>query len=262
MDPEQIDAALETETLEIDGKQVEARLDKDTNTITIARPEGMTDDEFTQFQKDISEGTKLAPLYYGKLNDLNRRKAELDAETLKVKAEKEAAPATPDPITPADIKPLWQELGLESEDDLEDYAADNPGKFMAAATAHATQSARAEAMKSIADMTEKTSAAQKMQTLENQIRSAGHDPDEVIAFARQNQMPFGDSAYEYYCMVHADKVNPIIEAQIQAQKAHINYVDPTHFRLKPNYKPEELKSLPDAELEALITHAKEIVRSR
>lgn len=253
----------EPQTIEIGGKQIQVSLNETTNTITIARPEGMSDADFEAMKNDISTGNKLAPIYYAKLNELNRRRAELDAETQKVKAEKLNKPADQGKGEEQEkIKPLWEELGLSSEDDLEDFAADNPSKFISAATEHAAKVAKAEARAAIAEVSTKTEQENRTVMLEQKIKAAGHDPDEVEAFARQNQMPFGEPAYEYYCMLHADKVNPIVEAQIKAQQAHINFVEPTHFRLKPSYTREEVNELPDDQLDAFIKHAKEVAGSR
>jgi hypothetical protein len=240
---------VETEEIEINGTPVVVEQTADTLTVTL--PEGLDDTAKEELRKSIEGGnvSKLVAAW----NRKNQLKNQELAEIEKLKAEFSQPKPTPDtlPKQPDTTeKPLWKQLGLESEADLDDFAADHPARYMKALSDY--NAAETERKMEIKLAQERVLREQEyaQNTLISNIRARGLDPAEVQAFATYYGMPLSERALQLYLQQHADKSNPVLAAQVAAQKAQINYVEQSHYRHKGNLTQQEMDSLSDEDLAA------------
>lgn len=248
---------VETEEIEINGTPVVVEQTADTLTVTL--PEGLDDTAKEELRKSIEGGnvSKLVAAW----NRKNQLKNQELAEIEKLKAEySQPKPATIEPPkqhTDTTEKPLWKQLGLESEADLDDFAADHPARYMKAlADYNAAETERKMEIKLAQErvLREQEYAAN---ALINNIRARGLEPADVQAFATYYGMPLSERALQLYLAQHADKSNPVLEAQVAAQKRQINYVEQSHFRHRSNLSAAEIAQMSDEELEAYQKHMME-----
>lgn len=244
---------VETEEIEINGTPVVVEQTADTLTVTL--PEGLDDTAKEELRKSIEGGnvSKLVAAWNRKNQIKNQELAEIE----KLKAEFSQPKPTPDTLQKqpdTTEKPLWKQLGLESEADLDDFAADHPAKYMQAlADYNAAQTERKMEIK-LAQERVLREQEYAQNTLISNIRARGLDPAEVQAFATYYGMPLSERALQLYLIQHQDKSNPVLAAQVEAQKRQIHYVEQSHARVRGNLRPDELAQLSDEELEAYRKH--------
>ena len=216
---------VETEQIEVDGKLATVSLSAD-DQITITRPEGLSDDDFAAWKQQVETGSRLVGTWNKKNFEANQRIKSLDQREAEL-AEREARlgkhKETPEPDD--GIAPIWKRLGLESEDDLADYMADNPVKYHKEMTALIREETAAEMKRQLGTVEQQTKLAAQEQILSDRIRAAGVDPRDVQNFARHYNMPYGQGAFELYASQNQIKTDPILNAQLEAQKRQIKYVE-------------------------------------
>lgn len=216
---------VETEQIEVDGKVANIALSAD-DQITITRPEGLSDDDFAAWKQQVETGSRLVGTWNKKNFEANQRIKSLDQREAEL-AEREARLGkhkdTPEPDD--GIAPIWKRLGLESEDDLADYMADNPVKYHKEMTALIREETAAEMKRQLGTVEQQTKLAAQEQILSDRIRAAGVDPRDVQNFARHYNMPYGQGAFELYASQNQIKTDPILNAQLEAQKRQIKYVE-------------------------------------
>lgn len=246
---------VETETISVQGKDVtiEKALD---NTIAVRLPEGLDPDEKDKFIRSVEEGSKLVGAWYRKNQEANEKERTL-AEREAQLAEREKALSTgkTNPEPAEEIMPIWKRLGLKSEADEDDYAIDNPAKYQKAMREFLQEEARITARKEYEAISAKTQQLTQDQHLERRIKEAGADPENVKAFAQYYNMPYSDKAFDLYARQHALKTDPIIDAQLEAQRKQVKWIEPgdqreiqsivSKFKTNPD-------SLSEAELDLLI----------
>ncbi len=248
---------VETETLTVDGKDVTIERSGD-DTIEVKLPEGLDNAEKAEFIKKVETGSKLVGTYYRKLQETNEKLQSIEARE-KALEEREKALGTKTSPDTGEIDPVWKRLGLESEDDEEDFAVDNPVKYRKALADYLKQTARQEALKEIEQRDTKTKQELQEQVLSQRITAAGADPQDVKAFAKYYDIPFGEKAFELYARQNSLKTDPIIDAQIEAQRKQVRWIEPgekldiggliSKFRSNPD-------SLTDEEVDTLIAARK------
>lgn len=214
---------VETETLTVDGKDVTIERSGD-DTIEVKLPEGLDPAEKAEFIKKVETGSKLVGSYYRKLQETNEKLQSLEARE-KALEEREKALGTKTSPDTGDIDPVWKRLGLESEDDEEDFAVDNPAKYRKALADYLKQTARQEALKEIEQRDTKTKQELQEQVLSQRITAAGADPQDVKAFAKYYDIPFGEKAFELYAKHNSLKTDPIVDAKIEAQRKQVRWID-------------------------------------
>jgi hypothetical protein len=251
---------VETEEIQVKDTPIVIERQAD-DTLNIHLPEGLTDDEKAEYKTLIETGevSQLVKALHRKNQIENEKLAEIE----KIKANLTAQPEPKEkqkqePETP---QPLWKQLGLESEADLEDYAVDNPVAYTKALATATTKQELAEYQRNLNTELETRLAKQEQEfaqkTLIQSIQSQGFDPLEVQAFAQYHGMPLSQKALNLYAQVHRDKSNPVLAAVVEAQKKQINYVEQAHFRHKGNMTPEEVRNMSDEELASYAKYKKD-----
>lgn len=215
---------VETETLTVDGKDVTIEKSSD-DTIEVKLPEGLDNAEKAEFIKKVETGSKLVGSYYRKLQETNEKLKSLE-EREKLLEEREKALGTKTSPDTGEIDPVWKRLGLESEADEEDFAADNHVKYQKALAAYLKDTAKAEAIKELEQRETQSKAEFQEQILTQRITAAGADPQDVKAFAKYYGLQFGERAFELYAKHHSLKADPIIDAQIEAQRMQVRWIEP------------------------------------
>lgn len=242
---------VETEQITVDGLNVTIERNPD-NTIQVRLPEGLDEAKKADFVKQVETGSKLVGSWYRKNQEANEREKAL-AEREKAIEEREKALS--EGKTTQDDIPLWKKLGLESEEDVEEYAIDNPAKYAKALHDHTIALARAEARKEFELQDQRTRQNMQAQALSQRIAQAGADPKDVEAFAKHYGMPFGEGAFELYAKHNSLKYDPIIDAKMKAQSKQINWIEPGNHQdvqgliHKMRTNPD---AMTDAEIEAVI----------
>lgn len=252
---------VETEEISVNDTPITIERQAD-DTLTVKLPTGLDDTAKEELRKSIETGnvSKLVAAWNRKNQILNEEKAELeklkaDLANPKPKEEK------PTQDTGTQPEPLWKRLGLETEVDLEDWAADHPAEYTRAlAQDEARKTLEAHTKKVEAEMEAKLAKLkqeQSIQTLTQQIASQGYDPLEVQAFAKMNAITDLSKAFSLYQKLHADKSDPVLRARAEAQTKQINFIEQQHYRVKANPTEAELKNMTDEELKAYYEYAKE-----
>ena len=255
MDPEMMNnQAVETEEIEVDGTPVV--VEKTGETIQVRIPEGLSEEQKEKLRKELEKGhvSKLAGTYYRKLQEINEQRREFEEFR-----KKDSEPKQPEKKASEQNsqEPLWKFLGLQSQDEVADYAADNPTLYEEKVRDYYTKQVdavvEARVAKSQAAMTETL----QQQILETKIAAAGYDPSEVRAFAKFYDIPFSEKTLSLYVSARADKTNPVFAAQANAQKNAINFIETQHFRMPSsgavseevmeNMTPEQLDAYMKAE---------------
>jgi len=249
---------VETETLTVDGKDVTIERSGD-DTIEVKLPEGLDNAEKAEFIKKVETGSKLVGTYYRKLQETNEKLQSIEAREKALEEREKALGTNPTSNSTGEIDPVWKRLGLESEADEEDFAIDNPAKYQKALASYLKETARQEALKEIEQRDTKTKQELQEQVLSQRITAAGADPQDVKAFAKYYDIPFGEKAFELYAKHHSLKTDPIIDAQIEAQRKQVRWIEPgekldiggliSKFRSNPD-------SLTDEEVDTLIAARK------
>lgn len=215
---------VETETLTVDGKDV--TIEKSSNdTIEVKLPEGLDPAEKAEFIQKVETGSKLVGSYYRKLQETNEKLKSLEEREKLLKEREKALGTTPTSKSTGEIEPVWKRLGLGSEEDEEDFAADNLAKYQKALAEYLKETARQEALKEIEQRENQSKAEFQEQVLSQRITAAGADPQDVKAFAKYYGLQFGDKAFELYAKHHSLKTDPIIDAQIEAQRKQVRWID-------------------------------------
>ncbi|MCB5259331.1 MAG: hypothetical protein LHW48_02505 [Candidatus Cloacimonetes bacterium] len=248
---------VETEKLTVDGKDVTIERSVD-NAIEVKLPEGLDDAEKAEFIKKVETGSKLVGSYYRKLQETNERIKSLE-EREKALDEREKKLTAKTSTDTGEIDPVWKRLGLRSEEDEEDFAIDNPAKYQKALADYLKATARQEALLELEQRERKTRAELQEQLLAQRITAAGADPQDVKAFANYYDIPFGEKAFELYSKQNSLKTDPIIDAQIKAQRKQVRWIDPgdrtsvTGLIAKLQKDPD---SLSESEIDTLIAARK------
>lgn len=248
---------VETETLNVNGKDVTIERSSD-DTIEVKLPEGLDEAEKAEFINKVETGSRLVGSYYRKLQETNEKLKSLEEREKSLEEREKALAAKPSPKT-GEIEPVWKRLGLDSEESEEDFAIDNPAKYQKALTAYLKDTAMQEALREIEQRETKTKAEMQEQVLAQRITAAGADPQDVKAFARYYGMPFGEKAFELYSKQNALKTDPVIDAQINAQRRQVKWIDPgdqigiSGLIAKAQKNPD---SLSESEIDALIAARK------
>lgn len=249
---------VETETLTVDGKDVTIERSGD-DTIEVKLPEGLDNAEKAEFIKKVETGSKLVGTYYRKLQETNEKLQSLEAREKALEEREKALGTNPTSNSTGEIDPVWKRLGLESEADEEDFAIDNPAKYQKALASYLKETARQEALKEIEQRDTKTKQELQEQVLSQRITAAGADPQDVKAFAKYYDIPFGEKAFELYARQNSLKTDPIIDAQIEAQRKQVRWIEPgtrqdiPHLVQKARTNPN---ALTDEEIDTLIAERK------
>lgn len=232
------------------------------DTITVKIPSDLSDEAKEELRKSIEEGnvSKIVAAW----NRKNQLKNEELREIERIKAELTAPPKHEEKPKQAESahEPLWKKLGLQSEVDLEDWAIDHPVEYQRAVAQDTTdQHLAAHKAKLDAEMEARLTllrAEQSRQAVQQSITQSGHDPLEVEAFARMYGISDLGKAFTLYQRTHADKTDPVLRAQKEAQSKQINFIEQQHFRRKSPPTPQELASMTDEELAEWAEAAKEL----
>lgn len=251
---------VETEEISVNDTPITIERQAD-DTLTVKLPEGLTDEAKETLRSTIETGevSNLVKAWHRKNQELNQAKAEWEA----IKAKLQEPPETKeqpkqDTKTP---DPLWKQLGLESEADLDDYAVDHPAEYSKHIAQDTTRRELAEYQRKLDEQLQTQLTKQKTEfehkSLIQSITAQGIDPLDIQAFAMSYGMPFSEKAFNLYQQLHRDKSNPVLMAQKEAQTKQINFIEQSHYRQKSNPTESELKSMTDAELNEWIAYAKE-----
>ena len=226
----------EPEVIVIDGLNVEIT-PKEDGIPAVKLPaefDEMTDEQKNAFRGRVEEGSKTIGTYYRKLKETNEKQKSLSEweEDLKKREERLKSGGSPakSEVRTDEVEPLWKRLGLKSEDDEEDYMVDNPAAYQKALRQYLADQAKAEVRKSLQDIEQKTRLEAQEQILTSQIRAAGVDPAEVMAFAKEFNMPYSEKAFQVYVRYHSIKTDPIADATIKSQQKQIHYIEPSGNR--------------------------------
>ena len=243
------------ENMQIDGKQVVIE-QQPGKPVTVHLPEGLDEATEAEYRKQVETGSKLVGQWYRKNQIANEREAELNRreQELKEREAKLSAPPKPEEPKPEEITPIWKRLGLASEAEEDDYASENPAAYRKAEREYLRDEARAEARKELLTLDKKSQQTMQEQLLVGRIKAAGADPNEVIAFAKFHGMPLTDNAFDLYTQVHSKKSDPVIAAQLEAQKHQVKYITPG-TRIK-EIASIPVKEMTDEEIDLTISQAK------
>jgi hypothetical protein len=246
-----------TETVVIDGHAAEVSLAED-GTINVTPPDSLIGDPdaLAKWKKDVESmgRDKLLPKLYKNRRETDEEVQRLRDENAKLKASSRDGQPGPTPKQGNDpatqVKPLHERLGLNSEDDLDEYMSDNPKEYRRAADTYYRDLAQAEIKRAMSDVTAGSQMAVNQTLLANRISSDGYSPQEFQAWLQYQQgegntLQFNESAYRLYKASKADKSDPVLQAQLNAQKASIKFVE------KGNGVPSNWASMTDAEVAAL-----------
>lgn len=157
--------------------------------ISLEVPDDYTEEQKAKLQRRVED----FKLDHNKLKENNmnvkRKEQELEAELQKAKELREQYEAKLNaPQTPAPSDNIYKKYwGVESAEDVEDLRTENPDLYWqgqqrfneGTAAAHSVRSAQAEMLKAT-------------------IRSEGHNPLDVEAFARAHSMSDMGAAYDYF----------------------------------------------------------------
>lgn len=222
-EPEQI------EQVEYDGEQY-AIAKRADGKIEIEIPPDLDEAGQDKFVAAIAEKSKTVGSYYKKLKELNLEKQDpawiafkeaYDKGEIKDEEPKSEEPAA-DQLKE---KEIWEELGLESADMLDDWIVDHPVEWARKLEERQRQAASATIAE---EMNRRDAEARRIaeeMALEHRIKDLGLEPKEIRAYARFNNMPYGERALELYRMEHAPKKDPVIEERIKAQREQITFID-------------------------------------
>ena len=236
----QVETDNTVEVFSFDGKDAQISL-KD-NRIEVVLPEGLDEESQAKFKDQIKSGSKLLASLNKKHYDLNREREKLgDSSTIAAleekikKLEEKFIPKESDDV------PLWEELGLESESQLRQFAAEYPDAYMQKLNEKSEKKLSATASKAI-----------EQSILKQNIASLNLDEKKIQDFASYYGLEVNSKTLELYQNHHKAKRDPVVDAQIAAQSHEIVYIE--KGKQSPNYKSmtlSEMKKLPDAELNAL-----------
>lgn len=259
------DEIKETEEVEHDGETYQVATLND-GKLVIEVPKGLDDEGTEQFVSAIQEKSKTVGSYYKKLQELKQEQqnpawikfkqaydnGEIKDEDTPNKEKTAGEPAENQPKE----EPIWKYLGLNGEDELEDYVADYPLEYAKALEKRAKEAIATNVQAELAKRDADTNRLAAEIAMESAIKSAGHDPAEVRAYAKFNSMPYGERAYELYRLEHAPKIDPVIEARIKAQREQVTFIDRgTRSRVYQNdLDTTDLRSLSREQLEARRKH--------
>lgn len=244
-------ATVETEVVSVGEHEVGLELTPETNELTVKLPEGLSPEERAKISASIEKGEvgKLSAAYYRKLNELNTKQKQWEEA---VEAERQPKTVTPPDPASTTLEPIWKRLGLNSKEELTDFIADNPDgltRYHEEVLKEAEALHQTSLQKALAEQEGKT----RMLMLEQDLGRQGIDVAEARAFAKAYGMEFGDKSIELYVELHRKKSNPVFEAQTNARKNQINFVESTYFRLPSgNLTAEELDKLPPEQQDAIL----------
>lgn len=224
----------ETENVEIDGEQYQVNTLK-SGTIEIEIPEDLDEAGREEFVSAIREKSKTVGSYYKKLAELNQEKQNPAWLKFKEAYEKgeidqnDTPPEGKTTETPADDqlkeKKLWEDLGLENAEDLQDYIIDHPIEYARALEARHRRSIQSTVAEELAKRQQESDQKAAEVALEMRITDAGHDPKEVKAYAKFTGIPFGERAFQLYQAERAPKTDPAIEARLKAQEEQVTFTN-------------------------------------
>lgn len=254
----------EPEVLVIDGLNVEIT-PKEDGIPAVKLPnefDAMTDEQKNAFKEKVSEGSKTIGTYYRKLKETNEKQKSLSEweEDLKKREERLKSGGKLESETREsktdEIDPLWKRLGLKSEAEEEDYMIDHPVEYQKALRNYLSDQAKVEVQRSLQDFEQRTRLQAQETILTSQIKAAGVDPAEVMAFAKEFNMPYSAKTFDVYTRYHSIKTDPLADATIKSQQKQIHYIEPSGSRnveslihkLKTDpdsLKPDEIKILKD-----------------
>lgn len=246
---------IETEEIETDTGIVTVN-ELSSGEIRVTIPEGLSEEQKTSLMKDLETRGRVLPAYYAKLNALNKERAELE----RMKADLAAGSDTTDTKDTGDPgknqdEPMtvWEILGLQDEDALDDFRVEFPQRYEKAVREAAAKQARAEVRK---EMEEQAQSA-ALTRLEDSIRADGYDPLEVKAYASYLGAPFSEKVYTAYRLHHGEKTDPVLQARLSAQQKQVSFIEGparrTPFRAG-QVDAKTLRNMSDEELAAYRRH--------
>lgn len=228
---------VEFEVVNVDDKEIETSVLEESKTINVKIPESIANDPdaIEAFKADIEKTNKekLLPNIYRNQSKYKQAIADRDAEIERLKAEGKRDTTEivkTDKSEVGIIKPIWERMGLNSEDELDDPDNYTPSQLRKAQSAYYEELAEAKAeakLKTVMDYS-KTAATQSM--LSAKIVQDGNNPEEFNAWLEYqrkegNALQYNDGAYRLYKQARADKTDPILGARAHSQEWKINYVE-------------------------------------
>lgn len=238
---------VETEVFNFEGKDARIRQLSD-GKIEVELPEGLSEESANKFKESLKQGSKLIASLNKKHYDFNKQKESANEEIQNLKKELENLKSKVSGgggDDDAEI-PLWKELGLDGEHDIKQFAIEHHDAYMQALTKRMEKSA-------IEKVQSNVSKTLELQTLTQTIKAAGLDPEDVQNFAKYYGMPMSEKVVDLYRSHHGIKRDPIVDAQMNAQKNQITFIE--QGKRKPDIasmQKSDLKRLPDSELNSLI----------
>lgn len=237
---------VETETFTLDGKNATIEL-HDDGRIAVTLPEGLSAEAKESYVNSLKTGSKLIASLNKKLYDVNRAR-ENDPTVAKVKeleqkiAELEGRQSRPG----NQQKTLWEELGLDSESELKEFAAEHPDAYL-------TKLNELSMKKFSEQLESKTHQTIAQQSLTAQMKAKGLDPVEVKRYADYYGMPLTEKALDLYIRDHSGKRDSVLDAQMRAQELQITFMEPQ--KRAPNLSSltkKDMARMSDSDLDAII----------
>lgn len=247
---------VETEVIEIEGHQAEVSVGAD-GTIAIKVPESLAGDPdaLKKWKEDVEKADrdKFLPNLYKNRHQTEQELERLRQENEQLKNGGGQLPDTPkagndreDPRT----APVWKRLGLTSEDELDEFMAENPKAYRKAQDSYFEDLADLKAEKRLTAASTQAQETTQQLLLTQRITSDGNNPAEFKAWLNYQKseglaMPYNEAAYRMFLKTKADKSDPTLKARADSQKRQISFVEPG------NVIPPNVHELSDKQLEEL-----------
>lgn len=247
---------VETEVIEIEGHQAEVSVGAD-GTIAIKVPESLAGDPdaLKKWKEDVEKADrdKFLPNLYKNRHQTEQELERLRQENEQLKNGGGQLPDTPkagndreDPRT----APVWKRLGLTSEDELDEFMAENPKAYRKAQDSYFEDLADLKAEKRLTAASTQAQETTQQLLLTQRITSDGNNPAEFKAWLNYQKseglaMPYNEAAYRMFLKTKADKSDPTLKARAESAKRQISFVEPG------NVIPPNVHELSDKQLEEL-----------
>jgi len=241
---------VETEEIKVDDHDVKVEQLPD-GSIQVFIPDSIQGEAREDLIKAITPKSKVISSYYRKHQLLNQDKEAFEKYAADFKEGKITdEPKAPDQPAQAGDDPIWKTLGLKSEDELTDFIVDHPKEFADAQREQIRKEVLAATKADHEKLKAELEQGQTIKALETTITSAGYQPQDVKAFAKFHEMPFGEKAFELYRLKYADKSDPVVQARLASQAKQVTYIDTSQRSIRPSTinDANDIKNLADDDL--------------
>ena len=137
------------------------------------------------------------------------------------------------------MKPIHERLGLKTEDELDEYMADNPGAYRKASQKYFEDLADYKAEQRFSTVLNQASLSAAQQILIKTIETDGNNPTDFKAWLQYQKsegldLPFNEGSYRLYKQARTDKSDPVLAAQLKSQARQIVFVE-SGSEVPPDY---------------------------